>query len=186
MKTLVSDTEFADWIEGKIEFKHFMNYPLIEQRRQRCEKNAARQQALVAAIASGTTVHEFRRENINRKKRERYHSSLGAKMRVYLSTMVNTRLRKQRGRVGKSAKTELLLGCTVEDFMGYIESKWMPGMSWENWGARRNSWHLDHIRPCASFDLSLAEEQRECFHFTNYQPLWARENIRKGANYHVA
>lgn len=50
-------------------------------------------------------------------------------------------------------------------------------MSWENYGIR--GWHIDHIKPCASFDLSIIEEQKECFHYTNLQPLWWHENLAK-------
>jgi hypothetical protein len=49
-------------------------------------------------------------------------------------------------------------------------------MSFKNYG----KWHIDHIRPCASFDLSKASEQKECFHYTNLQPLWAEDNLSKG------
>jgi hypothetical protein len=51
-------------------------------------------------------------------------------------------------------------------------------MNWSNYGL--HGWHIDHIRPCASFDLSKSEEQRKCFHYTNLQPLWAKENLSKG------
>jgi hypothetical protein len=44
-------------------------------------------------------------------------------------------------------------------------------------------WHVDHIRPCASFDLTDPEQQAICFHYTNLQPLWAIDNIKKGARY---
>jgi hypothetical protein len=50
-------------------------------------------------------------------------------------------------------------------------------MSWENHG----EWHIDHIRPCAAFDLTLAAEQKVCFHYSNLQPLWAEENMKKSA-----
>lgn len=49
-------------------------------------------------------------------------------------------------------------------------------MSWDNYGER----HVDHIKPCAKFDLSKPDEQRACFHYTNLQPLWAKDNIAKG------
>ena len=46
-------------------------------------------------------------------------------------------------------------------------------------------WHVDHIRPCASFDLSKPKQQKICFHYTNLQPLWAHENSSKGAKYEM-
>ena len=52
-------------------------------------------------------------------------------------------------------------------------------MSWDNYG----DWHIDHIRPCCSFDLSKIEEQEKCFHYSNLQPLWAEENMTKGGKY---
>lgn len=52
-------------------------------------------------------------------------------------------------------------------------------MTWQNYG----QWHVDHIRPCASFDLSKPEEQRACFHYANLQPLWGEENLRKTSHY---
>ena len=50
-------------------------------------------------------------------------------------------------------------------------------MSWDNYG----DWHVDHIRPCASFDLTNEDEQRICFHYKNLQPLWGPDNLEKGA-----
>jgi hypothetical protein len=48
-------------------------------------------------------------------------------------------------------------------------------MKWDNYG----EWHIDHIKTCASFDLSKSEEQHNCFHYSNLQPLWAIDNFRK-------
>jgi hypothetical protein len=83
-----------------------------------------------------------------------------------------------RGRYKKCAHTMELLGCSVEFFKKHLESKFASGMSWENYGS---GWHIDHIMPCASFDLSKPAEQRKCFHYTNLQPLWAEENMKKRA-----
>jgi hypothetical protein len=77
----------------------------------------------------------------------------------------------------KSASTKELLGCTTEFLRNYLQSQFTEGMTWDNYG----EWHIDHIKPCASFDLSKPEEQNKCFHYTNLQPLWAIDNMKKGA-----
>ena len=79
--------------------------------------------------------------------------------------------------VVKSARTMELIGCTGQFLRGWLESKFTEGMSWENYGA----WHIDHIRPLARFDLMQEAQQREAFHYTNLQPLWALDNRMKGA-----
>jgi len=61
----------------------------------------------------------------------------------------------------------------------------MPGMTWDNHGTGKNGkgmkeWHIDHIIPCCKFNLSKDEEQRKCFHYSNLQPLWASDNMKKG------
>jgi hypothetical protein len=70
-----------------------------------------------------------------------------------------------------------LCGCTIPELMLHLQSQFKEGMHWNNYG----KWHIDHIRPCASFDLTDPEQQRQCFHYTNLQPLWAQENLSKGA-----
>jgi hypothetical protein len=78
----------------------------------------------------------------------------------------------------KKAESSMnLLGCTAEDFKNHLEAQFKDDMSWENYGIK--GWHIDHIKPCASFDLSIIEEQKECFHYTNLQPLWWHENLAK-------
>ena len=76
----------------------------------------------------------------------------------------------------KSKRTMELLGCTIDELWIHMESKFTEGMTKENYG----KWHVDHIMPCASFDLSDPEQQAKCFHYTNLQPLWALDNIKKG------
>ena len=74
-----------------------------------------------------------------------------------------------------------MIGCTIERLRNHLEAQFTDGMSWENYG--KNGWHVDHIRPCASFDLTDPEQQRQCFHYTNLQPLWATDNMRKSAKW---
>jgi len=76
----------------------------------------------------------------------------------------------------KSDSTINILGCTIEELWIYLESKFTEGMTRQNHG----KWHVDHIIPCASFDLTKPEQQVKCFHYTNLQPLWALDNLKKG------
>ena len=96
-----------------------------------------------------------------------------------LAILLRARLHKALKGVAKSARTLELLGCSIEHLTHHLESKFQPGMSWENHG----EWHVDHIRPLASFDLSDPHQQRQACHWTNLQPLWAADNIRKHAKY---
>lgn len=78
----------------------------------------------------------------------------------------------------KPAKTLALLGCTTRFLVTYLVAQFRPGMTLENHG---KVWHIDHIRPCASFNLADPEQVKMCFHYTNLQPLFAAENLSKGA-----
>jgi len=75
----------------------------------------------------------------------------------------------------KSISVTKLIGCSLKFLKNHLEFQFKSGMSWSNYG----KWHVDHIRPCAKFDLSKSEEQCKCFHYTNLQPLWARDNLSK-------
>lgn len=122
--------------------------------------------------------HRKKQREIERRRRE---------------TDVDYRVAKAlRGRVrdaikteSKAASTQKLLGCTVPELKQHLESKFQPGMSWDNY--TKDGWHIDHIIPCAAknpdgtkvFDFSKPEDQKKCFHWTNLQPMWAKENYKK-------
>ena len=86
-------------------------------------------------------------------------------------------LRSQKA--DKSNRTFKLVGCKLDFLKGYLQAKFTEGMTWGNYGA----WHVDHIQPCCSFDLTDEEEQKKCFHYTNLQPLWAIDNLKKGGKF---
>ena len=106
---------------------------------------------------------------------ERASVDIGFKLRGRISARIRNALKKDANQ--KAVGTIKLLGCTVQKAKEHIENQFLPGMSWENWG--KHTWHIDHIRPCASFDLTDPEQQKQCFHYTNLQPLWASDNLRK-------
>jgi len=89
----------------------------------------------------------------------------------------------RRGKGVKASRTAELIGCSIPEFKVYIERLWVPGMSWANWGCKRGCWQIDHKRPVSLFDLRDPEQQRACFHFTNCQPLWMIDNVRKGGRF---
>ena len=78
----------------------------------------------------------------------------------------------------KAGHTEELLGCSIEEVRNHLERLFQPGMTWDNWG--KYGWHIDHIIPVSYFDFSDPEQQYWAFHYTNLQPLWAVDNLRKG------
>ena len=90
-----------------------------------------------------------------------------------LRARVWTVLKKQK----KSNSTIKLTGCSLEELRKHLESNFEDGMDWNNYGV----WHVDHIIPCANFDLSNPEQQQICFHYTNLQPMWGEKNMQKGA-----
>lgn len=70
-------------------------------------------------------------------------------------------------------------GLAPTELVAYLESKFLPDMTWDN----RSAWHIDHIRPLSSFDLTDPAQQREACHFSNLQPLWGEDNLSKGAQW---
>jgi len=77
----------------------------------------------------------------------------------------------------KQAATMDLIGCTRDELLAHLASKFKPGMTMDNQG---RYWHVDHIMPCAEFDHNIPAQVRTCWHYTNLQPLEAKENMSKG------
>lgn len=110
--------------------------------------------------------------------RTRYvNTSEHTRIKKLLSSRIHKAITRNGNGARKAARTMELIGCTITEIRVHLESKFAPGMTWKNCG--RNGWHIDHIRPCDSFNLEDPDEQRKCFHFTNLQPLWEANNISK-------
>ena len=73
------------------------------------------------------------------------------------------------------------LGCSIPEFKHHIEKLFSAGMTWDNWSIK--GWHLDHKRPLASFDLTDEIQLMIACHYTNLQPMWSTDNLKKGSNY---
>jgi hypothetical protein len=108
--------------------------------------------------------------------RNKYNTDPNFKMKRLLRDRIGKTISKNK----ITQKTKELLGCGMDYFKQFIEDKFLPEMSWENHG---EIWELDHIKPCASFNLLDIEQQKECFHYTNFQPLFKTTEIAESFGY---
>jgi hypothetical protein len=121
--------------------------------------------------------HRNNREKIRERKREDSRKrSLNPCYRI--ASAHRKRIRIALKMQPKPDRSERLLGCLFSEFIDYIQAQFKPGMTMENYGKK---WHIDHIIPCSAFDLTSEAEVRQCFHFSNMRPMWAKANMRKGS-----
>jgi hypothetical protein len=97
--------------------------------------------------------------------------------RFRLALLLRTRLRAALRGGYKNGSAVRDLGCSIAKLRQHLERQFKPGMTWGNWS--RTGWHIDHIRPLASFDLGDPSQLKAAVHYTNLQPLWAIENLKK-------
>ncbi len=122
---------------------------------------------------------EYAKQNPDVAK-QYYHERYKIDVNYRMARLLRSRINKVINRNSRTSPSLELLGCTIEEVKQHIEGQFQKGMTWDDWSY--DGWHLDHIRPCASFDLTDPEQQKDCFHYTNLQPLWAEDNISKGAS----
>jgi len=77
------------------------------------------------------------------------------------------------------AMAEENLGCSIDEYRCYLESKFVEGMSWANYGKGIGKWCIDHVKPIAFFDLNDPEDRKRGLRWTNTQPIWNKENLVK-------
>lgn len=144
---------------------------------EKYEEYLAREECKESARAATRKWTRANRDAVNAYRRAAAKSNVGFRLRINLANRINQAVRYIWGH--KSARTLELIGCTIKELRGHIARQFLPGMSWKNYGYGNDRWHIDHIRPCAAYDLTDAAQQRACFHFSNLQPLWQPDNFRK-------
>lgn len=171
-----------------------------EQRRSTARKNARKRWHSNPAIRKRDSelksiryhaLSDAEKKKVNKERNQKYKSyrlqrhydRMENDTHYMLRQKISDRIRKalKNGYGGKSKSCNKYIGCTLPKLRSHIENQFKDGMSWDNYG----EWQIDHIRPCASFDLSEETEQLECFHYENLQPLWASENMSKGATWNA-
>lgn len=125
-----------------------------------------------------TRVAIYRAKEENKEKRRIYENNRlktnpNAKLANRFRNLLNKLVKNHKGNSAES-----LLKCTFDELRSHLESQFQTDMTWDNWGV--SGWHIDHIRPLSSFDLTNEEELKIACHYTNLQPLWAKENMSKG------
>ncbi len=122
-----------------------------------------------------TKRREYNRDYEKKKKETSINYRISRNLRIRFVQAL-----KGNAKTGSAVRD---LGCTIEQFKDYISALFQPGMSWDNWG--KTGWHLDHKIPLSAFDLTKEDQVRLACHFSNLQPMWAKENLQKGAKYGV-
>jgi hypothetical protein len=125
-------------------------------------------------LAKRTKKYKTKR---NASRRDRYKRDIKYRIVCILRARLKAAL---KGKAKKGIKTLNSIGCSVEKLKQHIEKQFKPGMSWQNWG----EWHIDHIRPLASFNLP--KELKKANNYKNLRPLWAEENFKKGCRYGIS
>ena len=114
------------------------------------------------------------RKKINEIQKKYQHTKRNEDKLHKLKGNISTRIYHAiKGKYKKKKRTIEYLGCSILFYKGFLQKQFKEGMTWENYG----EWHIDHIVPLAS--ASTEEELIKLFHYTNTQPLWAEENIKK-------
>lgn len=109
-----------------------------------------------------------------KRHKNRYHSDINYRLQANLRTRLHSALRGS----WKNGSAVSDLGCSIEFLKEYLENQFTEGMTWDNYP----EWHIDHIVPISCFDLTNHEELMKACHYTNLQPLWAKDNIIKRDN----
>lgn len=122
---------------------------------------------------SGYYDRDTTKANKRAYRKQRYHSDAGFRLGLNLRNRCYSALKRGT----KHSSLSKYLGCSIEELKIHLELKWLPGMSWDNYAYE--GWHVDHVRPLASFDLADPAQFHQAFHYTNLQPLWAIDNLHK-------
>lgn len=159
----------------------------VEKERARLKRDYQRNRASRLAYAKSYRDSPEQRQRLplrNARQRERYANDPQFRLGLTLRNRLNNALRRVLGDKGGSAIRDL--GCSVEELIKHLEYLMEEGMTWDNhgpWHETEMRWHIDHIKPLASFDLTDREQFLKACHYTNLQPMWARKNLSKGASF---
>lgn len=122
-------------------------------------------------------------DEYHKKTREMMRARRIANPEIHIVDRIRQRTIRAVDRIAKGKQIDEKwiadLGCTYATLRSYIETRFQKGMNWNNRG--KNGWGPDHVIPCVCFDVTDDEQRRQCFHYTNLQPMWYRDNLTKNS-----
>jgi hypothetical protein len=126
--------------------------------------------------------YSINKEKINKRNSLYYNNGYEKRRKSVdinfkLRKLLRTRLQSAMRGNYKSGSAVRDLGCSIDELKIHLEKQFKSGMNWQNHG--KFGWHIDHIKPLSSFDLTNPQQLKEAVHHTNLQPLWWQENLSK-------
>ena len=174
-RILKKSNEYYDNNKEKIgkRFKeyHIKNIEDIHQKNKEYRKNNKEKLSKIGKIYRAT------RKEVKKKYDKEYRKTKKNDCLYRLPRNLRSRLHSAIKNNYKSGSAVKDLGCSIQELKVHLEEQFQPGMTWDNWS--HNGWHIDHIKPLASFDLAKREQLLEACNYNNLQPLWAKDNQKK-------
>lgn len=172
-------TKYGRGLIPSKEVKKIYDQKYMKENKDKIKERSAkhRKTTVTAKAAYDKQYRTDNRDKIYSRYVEKIKNDLQYRLASYLRRRLRISIKKQV-KVGSAVRD---LGCLMKELIVYLENQFQEGMTWDNWGMC--GWHVDHIKPLASFDLSDPVQLREACHYTNLQPLWAKDNLAKGDRY---
>jgi hypothetical protein len=128
-------------------------------------------------------ISEYNKQYYEKNKQqyqEYFKNKMKTDINFRLSVNFRSRITSALRKGSKKTSSSDLLGCSIKEYKLYLEKQFDKNMNWDNYGSY---WDIDHIKPCAAFNLTDLDEQKQCFHYSNTQPLSKKENQIKNRFY---
>lgn len=172
MRKRENDKRYREKFKDKVKLKK----KIYRERNKENLKSYFRKYRKVNKLKLQTYHQRYFQQNkdtVYKSRNDRVKTDIQFKLNMRLRSRLNCALRGNY----KNGSAVRDLGCTIDELKSYLESKFQSGMTWDNWTSE--GWHIDHIKPLSSFDLTDRKQLLEACHYTNLQPLWAKDNLSK-------
>lgn len=160
------------------EYRERNKKELSEKKKEYYKKNKKRIRAYIKnwQIENREKVNAYyRQDHMKEKRKQRIKENPHRRLSDGIRSRISAKLKSK-----KPQKTEYYLGCSIQELKEHLESQFLPGMTWDNWGKGLNFWNLDHITPLCT--ATNDEEILALWHYTNLQPMWRELNQEKSGS----